>query len=94
MSINILDSTPVPLSKVPQWVEEHAGFKPNRSTVFRWTKRGAKGRKLATFNAGGRKCTTVEALLEFFSGEDESSDLKQPNQGHSEAEAFLASEGF
>ena len=93
MSINILDSTPVMLSKVPQWVDEHIGFKPNRSTVFRWTKRGAKGRKLETFNAGGRKCTTVEALLEFFSGEDEpgSSILSSPQ---SEAESFLAAEGL
>ena len=57
----------MPLAQVPAWVEAHAGFRPNRSTVFRWKNRGCRGRKLATFFAGGRVCTTVEALVEFFS---------------------------
>ena len=92
MAINILDSTPIRLSRVPHWVESNIGFKPNRSTVFRWATRGARNRKLATFNAGGRKFTTVEALLEFF-GIDNSAPLPT-SQSNSDSEAYLESEGL
>ena len=96
MSINILESTPIPISKVPAWVLEHCGFKPNRSTVFRWTKRGSNGRILATVKAGGRRITTVEALLEFF---DEGSGHagnapERTARSDQEAAAFLEAEGI
>lgn len=92
MSIDILNSTPIRLSKVPHWVESHIGFKPNRSTVFRWSTRGAKGRKLETFNVGGKKCTTVEALLKFF-GTDNSAPMPT-SQTTADSEAYLESEGL
>lgn len=96
MTINILAETPVLISKVPDWVAEHIGFRPNRSTVFRWTKRGSGGRKLSTFKAGGRRATTVEALLRFFAGDDETPDTGPINSGqsHDAAEAYLHSEGI
>ena len=85
----------MPLSLVPAWVEQHAGFRPNRSTVFRWKTRGCRGRKLATFRAGGRVCTTIEALLEFF-GDDESDAILTAQTGckPSTTDAFLDSEGI
>ena len=93
VAMNILDETALPVSKVPDWVQQHAGFRPNRSTVFRWTKRGCRGKKLSTFRAGGRVCTTVEALLEFFREEDaEPSSVSHLSS--SDSEAYLASEGI
>ena len=91
--MNLLNQTPLPLSKVPAKVEELAGFAPNRSTVFRWTKRGCRGKKLRTFRAGGRVCTTVESLLEFFSDDDAGVDLASTRSAD-QAEAFLAAEGI
>lgn len=92
--MNILNQTVVPTSKVPSWVNENCGFKPSRSTVFRWTKRGCRGRKLKTFRAGGRVCTTVEALLEFFATDDENADPVAVLPTYSESEAYLESEGI
>ena len=89
--INILDSTVVPTSDVPNWTEKNIGFKPARSTVFRWSKRGCRGKKLKTFRAGGRVCTTVEALLEFFSDDD--SDSLTVNQSSTASEDYLTAEG-
>ena len=91
--MNLLDQTAIPLSRVPDKVKELAGFKPNRSTVFRWKTRGCNGRKLETFKAGGRVCTTIEALLEFFGdGERELpvAETTKPNQ----VDAYLDAEGI
>ena len=90
--MNILDETVVLKSKVPDWTKQTIGFKPNRSTVHRWTTRGCRGKKLRVFRAGGRVCTTVEALLEFFSDEN-SEPLTAGQSDSSDAEAFLTSEG-
>ena len=92
----MLDETVLPLSKVPGWVQEHAGFKPNRSTVFRWKTRGCNGKRLSTFRIGGRVCTTVEALLDFFATDGELSDSLPPQQSptHDQADAYLAAEGI
>ena len=89
----MLDGTTLPLSKVPDWVFEHAGFKPNRSTVFRWKTRGCRGKKLSTFRIGGRVCTNVESLLEFFS-DDDTEPLTAGQTSSGDSEAYLASEGI
>lgn len=89
----MLDETTLPLSQVPAWIEEHAGFRPNRSTIFRWKTRGCRGRKLRTYRIGGRVCTTVEALLEFFDdGDDAASVATVPTD--SAVDAYLAAEGI
>ena len=93
MSFDLINYTVVMVAKVPEWCEENVDFKPNRSTVFRWTTRGAKGRKLRTFNAGGRKGTTVEWLMEFF-GSDDQADTEKVPRSSADAESYLASEGI
>ncbi|QEG23898.1 DUF1580 domain-containing protein [Mariniblastus fucicola] len=90
--INLLAETPVPISKVPAWVSEHCGFQPNRSTVFRWTTRGSGGRILSTIKVGGRRVTTVEALLAFF--ESDGPAAQCVSQSASDTEAYLESEGI
>ena len=94
----ILPSKGMPLSKVPEWVEKRAGFRPTRSTVFRWRTRGCRGRKLSTFRVGGRVCTTEEALLEFFK-DDESDNPPMVAAGGCSAmqtatDAYLDAEGI
>ena len=89
----MLEGTTILLSKVPDWVSEHAGFKPNRSTVFRWKTRGCRGKKLATFRVGGRVCTNVESLLEFFR-DDNDEPLTVDQDSVTDSEAYLASEGL
>ena len=67
---NLIHQTVVLIADVPEWCEQNVGFKPTRSTVFRWRTKGARGRRLKTFPAGGRIGTTVEWLEDFFSGEE------------------------
>lgn len=87
-------TTVIQLSKVPAWVEAFAGFKPNRSTVFRWRTRGCDGKRLSTFKVGGRRCTTVGSLIEFFTDEESPNPKRTKTRSVHEAEAFLAKEGF
>lgn len=59
----------IPLSEVP-----HLEFLPKRragsrlalSTLFRWSRKGVRGRRLQTWKVGGQRCTTVAALHQFF----------------------------
>ena len=94
--MNLLKQTAIPLSKVPDKVLEIAGFRPNRSTVFRWKTRGCNGRKLATFRAGGRVCTTVEAILEFFKedSDEDSPSVTDSTLDEAAAESYLEAEGI
>ena len=96
MSSQTQDSTTVvQLSKVPDWVEKFAGFRPNRSTIFRWHKRGCNGKRLSTFKVGGRRCTTVASLVAFFSDDDTSGVPPMEESGAKcEAEDYLESEGL
>ena len=87
----LINQTVLPLAEVPAWVNDNAGFKPNRSTVFRWKTRGCRGKRLHTFRIGGRVCTSIEALMEFFSDNDQPALSHAGSPG---AEAYLASEGF
>jgi len=91
--MNLLEQTAIPLSRVPDKVNEIAGFKPNRSTVFRWKTRGCDGRKLATFKAGGRVCTTIEALLEFFGNGDTEQTEHSHRPVNSQSDVYLDAEG-
>ena len=79
------------LSKVPEFVDGRYGFRPNRSTVFRWKTRGCNGKRLKTCRVGGAVVTSEAWLLEFFSDDD---DGPQALTGSPGAQAYLASEGF
>jgi hypothetical protein len=77
------------LSKVPEFVDDRYGFRPNRSTVFRWKTRGCNGKRLKTCRVGGAVVTSEAWLLEFFSD-----DAPEALTGSPGAVAFLISEGF
>jgi hypothetical protein len=46
-------------------VERATGVRPHLSTVLRWCVRGARGRKLAYVEIGGRKMTTIRSVNDF-----------------------------
>ena len=95
--ININNETPVQFSKIPEWCETHLGKPVNRSTVFRWKTRGARGVKLESFLAGGTRFTTEEALLRFFAGSTANADgaaAAPLSSTSSQTQAYLASEGL
>lgn len=50
---------------VAQAVESATGRRVNPSTCWRWAARGSKGVRLETWLLGGRRVTTVEAVLLF-----------------------------
>jgi hypothetical protein len=52
-----------------------SGKRLSMCTIYRWAKRGLKGRRLATVMIGGQRYTSLAALQQFFrecSGEDSS----------------------
>ncbi len=93
MAIDIKKEVLVRLSKVPDWYEEHAGFRPNRSTVQRWRKIGARGAKLETILIGGQRFTSEEKLQLFSSG-NESAAIAPTVPSDSAVDAFLEAEGI
>ena len=52
-----------PLSQAPKHLRCH---RVHSSTVFRWVKRGLRGKKLETIKIGGVTCTSENALRRFF----------------------------
>ena len=99
--IDITNEKMLAQSKVPNWCEKYLGHKVNRSTVFRWSTRGARGKKLETILVGGRRFTSEEALIRFFNRATEAQDggaIAQPchvqTKGKTAAELYLESEGL
>ena len=99
--IDIVNEQMIPRSKIPAWCEQHLGNQVNRSTVHRWRLRGARGSKLETVLVGGRRYTSLEALLRFFDHTTTAEDgVGSPQHNAHErkrkmedAEAYLKSEG-
>lgn len=58
----------IPLPEVPNlsFMPTRNGRKVSVRTVNRWATSGAKGAKLETTMAGGKRCTTTAAVLRFF----------------------------
>ena len=100
--IDIVNEQMIPLSKIPAWCEKHLGNRVNRSTVHRWRLRGARGSTLETVLIGGRRYSSLEALLRFFDSTTAAEDgvdspqlnAHQRKREIEEAEAYLKSEGI
>ena len=87
----------IPCSKVPEWCGHHLGQTVNRSTVHRWRVRGSRGARLETILAGGRRYTSHEALVRFFSAATASGNHAVANvlkKATPHAEEFLDREGI
>jgi len=57
-----------------------SGKRPHIATLYRWAQRGLHGVRLETLQAGGSRCTSVEALARFFAelGDRNSSESVTP----------------
>ena len=63
----------IPLRKVPHLpllANVRSGKPLHISTLWRWARRGLRGRKLKVVRVGGTVCTSINALMEFFEGSD------------------------
>ena len=96
--IDIVSEQMIPFSKIPAWCEKYIGHRVNRSTVHRWRLRGARGNKLETVLIGGRRYTSVEAILRFFemvtSAGEGCSQCQQSKVDLEQVEAQLRAEGM
>ena len=100
--IDIVNEEMISFAKIPAWCEKHLGHRVNRSTVHRWRLRGARGIKLETVLIGGRRYSSLEALLRFFDSTTAAEDgvdspqlnTHQRKREIEEAEAYLKSEGI
>src|SRR3954468_21569029 len=60
-------SDAIPLSRVPALLPRlRGGKRVHVATVFRWAQRGIRGVRLAVIQIGAVKCTTPEAIDDFF----------------------------
>lgn len=50
---------------------KHFPTRPSTATVWRWTLRGSRGRKLETLLIGGRRYTSRDAIDRFIRGDAE-----------------------
>ena len=67
MSIDILTEQSLSLTEAAKILpRRRAGKKPNVATLYRWTTAGCRGVVLESFQCGGTRCTTKEALQRFF----------------------------
>ena len=59
----------IPLRDVPRsklLPKRRSGSRVSVSTLFRWALHGLRGYRLDTVMVGGQRCTSIEALQEFF----------------------------
>lgn len=81
-------------SRVPDWCQSFLGHRVNRSTCHRWRTRGARGVQLESFMAGGRRYTSIEALLRFFGATTCAADDEPLNSCSEQAVAIAAAEAY
>ena len=62
----------IPFKQVPKWCGKNMGKRVHRSTIRRWMFRGVRGVKLETIMIHGKRFTSKEALLRFFTTTKES----------------------
>ncbi len=66
--IDPLTETPISLAEAAAIVPRRRGGKRcNVATLYRWTAVGVRGERLESFQCGGTRCTSREALSRFFS---------------------------
>ena len=64
--IDFTNETLISLAEVPKLLPKNRNGKPiSRATIWRWTLRGVKGVVLETFDCGGFKATSREAVTRF-----------------------------
>lgn len=67
MAIDTLTEDPLSLADAAKTLpRRRAGKKPNIATLYRWTTAGCRGVVLESYQCGGTRCTTREALQRFF----------------------------
>ncbi|TWT36631.1 hypothetical protein KOR34_15700 [Posidoniimonas corsicana] len=55
----------IALPDVPEWLPSRRGRKVHKSTIYRWVQRGVRGKVLESYEIGGVRYTSVEALQRF-----------------------------
>ena len=65
MQLDLQKEQAITLAEVPNHVPKRNGKKVHYSTVYRWTKKGSRGRVLESVLVGGVRFTTVEAVNRF-----------------------------
>lgn len=94
---DITSETVLPLFEAPYHIPLFREKKVHYSTLYRWWKKGARGRKLEVFHRGGRVFTSVEAINRFFMGPAQTPAgpfLEQRTDSIARAEAMLDAEGL
>ena len=66
------------LSPIPALFEEVTGRRPNLSTCWRWSTKGARGIRLETIIVGGKRLTTREMVEAFIKATTESRNASYP----------------
>jgi hypothetical protein len=72
------------LAQLARWLDAIGDRKPpHPGTLARWATRGIRGVRLETLRAGGRICSTKEAVARFFNelSSDRSVSCKQTQSG-------------
>jgi hypothetical protein len=95
--VNLTDETIISLKTVCRLVPGRTGKGLALTTVFRWSLRGCRGRKLETFLVGGQRYTTREALDRFIVGINErpgDAPSKQSCRYQNDIEGALKREGL
>jgi len=65
VQVSLQNETLITLSDVANHLPKRRGRKVHYSTIFRWAKKGVRGRILETMLIGGIRYTTLEALARF-----------------------------
>ncbi|MBL8829595.1 MAG: DUF1580 domain-containing protein [Planctomycetaceae bacterium] len=77
--IDPLTETPISLAEADGLVPRRRGGKRcNVATVYRWTVKGVRGIKLESYQCGGSRCTSREALSRFFARLTQAADPQSP----------------
>lgn len=77
--IDPLTETPISLAEAASLVPRRRGGKRcNVATVYRWTAKGVRGVKLESYQCGGSRCTSREALQRFFARLTQAAADSQP----------------
>ena len=79
--IDLQSERVISLSEVPDYLPLRRGKKVNYQTVWRWKRKGARGRILSTVQIGRTHFTSIEALKVFLGEGGEVIDMS----GHQDA---------
>jgi hypothetical protein len=91
--------TVLTLKQAATLIGQRTGRKPSITSIWRWTTRGCKGRKLHSYLHGGIRVTTLTAVDAFFASDstpNKSVPTAQPiaPSGHAQASAECDAAGI